>query len=137
VAVHIETERVQHNEQRTETETENLAAVLGPTLMALTASEAVNYHIWDTQFPAVTYLNGLFIFVAGASILRKERRWTRRWPVLVTIIGWIATLGGLSRLFWPEAQQPAESAGMYSFLTAGFVVGAFLTYKAYWHRIKN
>ena len=92
MAVQTETERVQHNEQRIETETENLAAVLGPTLMALTASEAVNYHIWDTQFPAVTYLNGLFIFVAGASILRKERRWTRRWPVLVTIIGWIAVV---------------------------------------------
>ena len=30
--MHIETE---HNEQRTETETENLAAVLGPTLMAV------------------------------------------------------------------------------------------------------
>ncbi len=132
-----ETEQVQHNEQRTETETENLAAVLGPTLMALTASEAMNYDIWDTQFPAVTYLNGLFIFVAGVSILRKEHRWTRRWPVLVTILGWIATLGGLTRLFWPEAQQPAESAGMYAFLIVGFVVGGFLTYKAYWHRIKN
>jgi len=26
---------------------------------------------------------------------------------------------------------------MYAFLTAGFLVGGFLTYKAYWHRIKN
>src|SRR5215831_14161693 len=48
------------------------------TSMALTASEALNYHIWDTQFPAVTYLNGLFIFAAGVAILRKEHRWIRR-----------------------------------------------------------
>src|SRR5262249_9356142 len=94
-------------------------------------------HIWDTQFPAVTYLNGLFIFAAGVAILRKEHRWTRRWPVTVTILGWIATLGGFTRMFWPEAQQPAESAGLYAFLTAGFLAGGFLTYKAYGHRIKN
>jgi uncharacterized membrane protein len=111
-----------------------LAAIIGPTLMALTASEAMNYHIWDTQLPAVTYLNGLFLFVAGASILRKEHRWTRRRPVLVTIVGWIITLGGLARLFAPKAQQPAESVGMYAFLTAGFVVGCFLTEKAYRRR---
>lgn len=129
-----ETEHVQRNEQQTETEVERLAGVLGPTIMALTASEALNYEIWDTQFPAVTYLNGLFLFVAGVSILQKEHRWTRRWPVLITILGWIATLGGLARLFAPKAQQPAESGGMYVFLTAGFVVGCFLTYKAFWRR---
>ena len=126
-----ETEHVPRSEQQTDAETEHLAGVLGPTLMALTASEAMNYHIWDTQFPAVTYLNGMFLFVAGISILRRGHRWTRRWPVLITILGWIATLGGLARLFAPKAQQPAESTGMYVFLTAGFVVGCFLTYKAY------
>jgi hypothetical protein len=129
--VRTQTQRTS-SEQRSETEAEHLAGVLGPTLMALTASEAINYHIWDTQLPAVTYLNGLFLFVAGVSILRKEHRWIRRWPVLVTIIGWIATLGGLARLFAPRAQQPPESAGMYAFLTAGFAVGCYLAYKAYW-----
>lgn len=132
-----ETEPVQRNEQRTEREAERLAAVLGPTLMALTASEAVNYHIWDTPVPSVTYLNGLFLFVAGVSVLRREHRWTRSWTVLVTILGWVATLGGLTRLFWPEAQQPQESAGMNAFLTAGFAVGGLLTYKAYWHPKKS
>ena len=129
-----EAEQATRTEQQADAETERLAAILGPTIMALTASEAMNYHAFDTQLPAVVYLNGLFLFVAGVSILRKEHRWTRRWPVLVTILGWMVTLGGLARLFAPEAQQPAESAGMYVFLTAGFGVGCFLTYKAYWPR---
>jgi len=132
-----ETERIPRNEHQADAATERLAAVLGPTIMALTASEAMNYHVWDTQFPAVTYLNGLFLFVGGVSILQKEHRWTRRWPVLITIFGWLATLGGLARLFAPKAQQPAESAGMYVFLTAGFVVGCFLSYKAYWPRTRD
>jgi hypothetical protein len=113
-----ETEHIPRNEQQADAETERLAAVLGPTIMALTASEAMNYHIWDTQFPAVTYFNGLFLFVAGVSILQKEHRWTRHWPVLVTIFGWLVTLGGLARMFAPRA-QPAESAGVYVFPTAG------------------
>jgi hypothetical protein len=129
-----QTDRVTGTELREDGEAERVAAILGPTIMALTASEALNYHIWDTQLPAVTYLNGLFLFVAGVSILRKEHRWTRRWPVLVTIFGWLITLGGLSRMFAPKAQQPSESVGMYVFLTAGFVIGGFLTYKAYWRR---
>jgi hypothetical protein len=130
--VRTETEHETEHERPSETEAERLAGVLGPTLMALTASEAINYHVWDPQVPAVTYLNGLFLFVAGVSILQKEHRWTRRWPVLITILGWIATLGGLARLFAPKAQQPPESAGMYAFLTAGFVVGCFLAGRAYW-----
>lgn len=125
------------HEQSSDIEAERIAAVLGPTLMALTSSEAVNYRIWDAQLPAVTYLNGLFLFVAGVSILRKEHRWTRRWPVLVTILGWFATIGGLARMFAPEAQQPSESAGMYAFLGAGFMVGGVLTYKAYRHRSES
>lgn len=132
-----ETERVQRNREQVKTEPERLAGVLGPTLIALTSSEAINYRIWDTQLPAVTYLNGLFLFVAGVSILQKEHRWTRRWPVMITILGWIATLGGLARLFAPKAQQPSESPGMYAFLTAGFAVGCFLTYKAYGRSSKS
>ena len=50
VAVQIQTDQVQHNEQRAEAETENLAAVLGQTLMALTASEAMNYRSGTRSF---------------------------------------------------------------------------------------
>jgi hypothetical protein len=88
-----ESEHIPRNGQQADRETERLAAVLGPTIMAVTASEAMNYHIWDTQFPAVTYLNGLFLFVAGVSILQKAHRWTRRWPSLVTIFGLVGHPG--------------------------------------------
>jgi hypothetical protein len=129
-----ETTHVQSVDPQTEPDAIRLARVLGPTLMALTASEALNYRIFESQSPTVVYLNGLFLFAAGVSILQKQHRWTRHWPVLVTIIGWIATLGGLTRLFWPEAQQPSQSVGMYVFLAAGVVVGGFLTYRGYQRR---
>ena len=40
-------------------------------------------------------------------------------------------LGGFTRMFAPEAQQPRESTGMHAFLSAGFAVGCYLTYKVY------
>jgi hypothetical protein len=46
-----ETERVPRSEQQTDAETERLAGVLGPTLMALTASEAMNYNILGYAVP--------------------------------------------------------------------------------------
>ncbi len=41
------------------------------------------------------------LFVAGLSIVRAHNRWKDGWPVLVTLMGWFAILGGLARMFAP------------------------------------
>ena len=128
--MHTDTKDVHHDSQADE-DSRRLAGLLGPTVMALTASEAVNYRIFDSQLPTVVYLNGLVLFVAGLSIVRRHNRWTWRWPVLNTILGWGIMVGGLTRMFAPEAEQPRESAAMEVFLAGGFAVGCYLTYKAY------
>ena len=33
--------------------------------------------------------------VAGVAIIQVHNRWTRHWPVLVTVMGWFAILAGL------------------------------------------
>jgi hypothetical protein len=116
---------------RTEEESRRLAGLLGPTIMVLTASEAMNYRIFEAQVPTVVYLNGLVLFVAGLSIVRRHNRWTWSWPVINTILGWVVLLAGLTRMFAPEAQQPRQSVAMDAFLAAGFGVGCYLTYKGY------
>jgi uncharacterized membrane protein len=126
----VDTKPIQQDRQ-TDEESRRLAGVLGPTIMVLTASEAMNYRIFDAQLPTVVYLDGLFLFVAGLVIVRRHNRWTWSWPVLNTILGWAIMLGGLSRMFAPEAQQPQENMAMEAFLVAGFVVGCCLTYEAY------
>ena len=44
---------------------QRIAAVLGPTLIVATTSEVINLHIWAQVDPALVYLNGLFLLVAG------------------------------------------------------------------------
>ena len=113
-----------------------IAGLLGPTLVVLAASEAVNAHIWTAVPATQTYLAGSLWFLAGLAIVRAHNGWTGGWPVLVTLVGWFAILGGLFRMFAPEfAQARVPSAAL---VLGGqlvlFLIGAFLTLKAYGRR---
>jgi hypothetical protein len=49
--------------------------------------------------------------------------WTPRPPVIVTVVGWCAILGGVSRLLFPEVMA-ARVAGLASAPWALMIVGA-------------
>jgi predicted phage tail protein len=77
----------------------------------------MNLRIWTTSAePSITlvpvlYLNGTLLFVAGLSIVRVHNRWIGGWPVLLTLMGWLAMLGGLIRMIAPvSAQQAAHNS---------------------------
>jgi len=59
----------------------HMAGLAGPTLMAVTASEALNLDIWSGVSPALVYLNGVLLFVAGLAIVRTHNVWVEagRW----------------------------------------------------------
>jgi hypothetical protein len=115
----------------TMTDSKRIAGLVGPTLIALSTSEALNYRIWKDNLAPVTYLDGTLLFVAGLSIVRVHNRWTRRWPVMTTLVGWSALFLGLFRMFAPEARQPGRNATTYGALVPMFTSGVVLTFKAY------
>jgi hypothetical protein len=49
----------------------SIAGLVGPSLMALSASEAANVHVWPSDTPAGVYFNGAVLFVAGLAIVRE------------------------------------------------------------------
>ena len=108
----------------------HIAGLAGPTLMVMTTSEAVNLDIWAGVSPTLVYLNGLMLFVAGLAIARTHNVWVRRWPVLVTLLGWVAMAVGLVRMFAPRAPQLAASASTYAVIALLFLLGAVLTLQA-------
>ena len=117
------------------TDPKRIAGLLGPTLVVLSLSEAINPQIWATVSAPQTYLAGALWFVGGLAILRAYNRWTFGWPVLVTFMGWFAILGGLFRMFAPEsalgsAPNPSVVLGIQAAL---LVIGLVLTFKAYSH----
>lgn len=107
-----------------------LAGIIGPTLVTVTISETINLPIWTNNIATLTYLNGCLLFIAGLSIIRAHNVWTLRWPVFVTLIGWLALLGGTFRMFAPTARQGGENAATYALIAALFAIGCVLTVQA-------
>ncbi len=116
------------------TNSKRLAGLIGPALMAITTSELVNLDFLEKQYRYYSYMNGTVVFLAGLLTVRSHNRWTRGWPVVVTLTGWVATAWGLFRMFAPEAKQGGASIPTYVGIAVPFAVGVFLTYKAYWPR---
>lgn len=110
-----------------------IARLLGPTLIALSASEMVHPRIWVDVPAAQVYLAGSLWLVAGLSIVSTHNRWTGGWPVLVTCMGWFAVLGGLFRMFAPElARRSVPGPAVLTALQALLLtIGAYLAYKGF------
>lgn len=109
------------------TDSRQMAGLIGPSLMAVTASEFLNLRIWAVDIPTLTYLNGSILFVAGLAIVRMHNLWTWRWPVFVTLAGWLAMAGGLYRMFLPAAPQLTEGLAAYGVIGGLFAMGCLLT----------
>lgn len=113
------------------TNSKQLAKLIGPTISVMTISELINFHIWASNIPPVTFLNGMLLFIAGISILRNHNLWVRSWPVVITLVGWFGVFSGLFRIFFPEAKQAPENATSYAVIYFLLAIGIFLTFKAY------
>jgi hypothetical protein len=120
-----------------------IAALIGPTLIALGVALLVNLGSFPaiiesvSRDPALIFLSGVLLFVAGVAIVRVHNRWTPDWPVLVTALGWLAVISGIARMLFPlqlasMAEGLSRSSGL--FLASAvllLVIGAFLSVKAY------
>jgi hypothetical protein len=120
-----------------------IAALLGPTLIASAASIFLNLDAWpgmvDQAFqnPALVFVSGYPLFVAGLAIVYFHNQWKGGWPVVVTALGWLAVVGGLVRILFPArlaeiATTAVQTTGVMPIAALlVLVVGAFLSFKAY------
>lgn len=92
------TKLLREGNERVEANSKRLAGLIGPALTAITASELVNLDFLERQYRYYSDMNGTVVFVAGLLIVRSHNRWTRGWPVVVTLTGWVAMLWGLFRM---------------------------------------
>ena len=117
------------------TNSKQLAGLIGPTMVALGATEASNMEVFSNQIAPVVYLNGSILFVAGLAIVRTHNLWTWRWPVIMTLTGWVALFGGLWRMAAPNAPQAAENVLTYAMLATISAIGVILSVKAYGSKV--
>src|SRR5689334_22821359 len=108
-----------------------LAGLIGPTMIAVSVTEAINIHMFEQQIAPVVYLDGAILFAVGVALVRAHNRWSWTWPTLITITAWVLLLGGLYRMIAPGAPQAAAGAASYAMFALLAAVGAFLSYKGY------
>jgi len=53
------------------------------------------------EHPAVTYVSGLLALVVGWLLVTFHNIWVKDWPVIITVVGWIALVKGISLLVLP------------------------------------
>ncbi len=127
----------------TVTTSKTIAALIGPTLIAIALAMLFNLGSFAAMMdqvsrdPALIFLSGVLLFVAGLAILRAHNVWTGGWPVLVSALGALAVLGGLGRMFFPIrlaelAVQIGQHRGVVVVaMLVSLLLGGFLSVKAY------
>ncbi len=120
-----------------------IAGLVGPSMILIGAVVLLNMQLFPRVVeeamlsPLLVILAGLITFVVGLAIVRVHNRWTKGWPVIVTVIGWICILGGLLRALFPVlvAQIAVRVIRVPGILPIVAVImlalGAFLSFKAY------
>ncbi|MEA2992234.1 MAG: hypothetical protein QOD40_1154 [Alphaproteobacteria bacterium] len=128
-----------------------LAKLIGPLLLAMAAVMVANPRgfraVVDdfTRSPALFFLSGVLTLVAGLAILHAHNVWVFdtgavwifNWRSIITIVGWIAVLGGLARMLL-VTQLASWAAGFnrHAWIGQGIAIvavifGAILTFKGY------
>ena len=85
-----------------------IAQLLGPVLLVAAFGMIVNHQAYVTMAkefvasPALIYLAGILVLTAGLAITISHNIWVMGWPVVITIFGWMAIVGGIFRMAFPD-----------------------------------
>jgi hypothetical protein len=122
-----------------------LARLIGPILIAIGAGMLANprgYHAVVDEFvrgEALIFLSGLLSITAGLAVVLTHNVWAADWRILITVLGWLAFIGGAVRIIVPQfTQRTARAiyAQSYTLPVGGIVtiaLGAVLSFFGYLH----
>ena len=119
-----------------------LAFVIGAYLVIVNLAYLLNkphYRKFMSDYAGndpLVYLSGLFFLVFGLMIVTCHNVWILEWPVLITIVGWIAVFQGVGRLIFPEQTSKHfkhlhTRTGYWIISTIWFLIGIYLIYEGF------
>ena len=120
-----------------------IARLIGPVLTVIGLGLLINnaaYREIVRQFTGsylYMYISGVLVLLAGLAILNAHNVWSRDWRVIITVIGWMATIAGVLRLLLPDMVRRVGGGMFVSekpvFITGAIwvAIGLFLCYSGY------
>jgi hypothetical protein len=85
-----------------------LARLIGPIAIAMGLGLLVNAPAYDSmafevlRSNALIVLSGVLSMAAGLAIVINHNAWVRDWRLIITILGWLLTIGGALRIVAPQ-----------------------------------
>jgi hypothetical protein len=122
-----------------------LARLIGPVCLAVGLALLLNgavYRALAQEFldsPALIFLSGLLTMPVGLAIVLHHNIWVADWRVLITILGWLAAIGGAVRILAPQRAAAvgrtifANPATIHTSTGVYLVIGASLCFFGYFH----
>ena len=124
-----------------------IARLMGPVLLVMGLGMALGLWMSPDVFNgvmkelmsnlAIIWLIGILTLVAGIAIINVHNLWESDWRVIITILGWLAILRGVTNLMFPGKVQElgnrmveSHAASLLGTL-ALIVLGVILTAKGY------
>lgn len=125
------------------TNAELIAGFAGPIMMVVAAAMLINRRAIVgvineiSNGPGFIFFAGILTLLAGLAIVRAHNVWAAEWTVLITVIGWLAIIGGIVRIVWPDKvagiskKVMASENAITAWALVALMLGAFLTSKGY------
>ncbi len=123
-----------------------LARLVGPTFVAIALGMLINLGVYESMIaealhPGILfYLSGLLSLLAGLAMVNLHNTWHLDWRVIITVLGWLMTIGGIIRIVLPQTAIAIGStiySGRVPTIVIALIVGAlgtFLSVRGYVRR---
>jgi len=119
-----------------------LARLIGPAFVAVGVGLLINFSVYQAivadflRSYALVYVSGVIVLVAGLAIVNLHNLWTRDWRVIITILGWLLTIGGIIRIVVPQfVMMVGASVFSHTYAVVAVIclvlLGGFLSFKGY------
>lgn len=120
-----------------------IARIAGPVMLASSIGMFLNLHTYQgmveefARSQGLCYLGGFMALIMGLVVLQFHHTWEARWPVLVTVLGWLAAVKGALLMLFPGAMLSlwhpltATSTPWMVSASISLIIGLFLTWKGY------
>ena len=86
---------------------------------------------------ALIFIAGVLALLGGLAIVNTHNVWTAGWPVIITVFGWLAVIGGIVRMGFPALTKSvgeamlARHAGLRVSAVIQLALGLYLMFVGY------
>ena len=120
-----------------------IAKLMGPVIGVAGLGFLVNRRAFQEmvsdflESTGIIVMSGMLALVMGLAIVNAHNVWVADWPVIITIFGWLAVIGGVMWITMTDTVRSIARAmlGYTHFINAEAIIlillGAYLSYVGY------